>query len=179
MAFCTSFCSDWIHSQILYSNQHSFRLSINNRPDDWWKEHSPSCFATPKFLFKKAKSYCRSSLLRESFGWIALGLLLYINTFLQGEGWRLIERKHRSTNFSARSAENMADYEVSFLPREMGSNCEEWIAQQTRSWDHAPTRRKETQIFQEILWLNSQLFRRSNSTCIAAPVVHLWEWAVW
>jgi hypothetical protein len=41
------------------------------------------------------------------------------------EGWKVIERNHRFTNFSVGSAKNVADYEASVLSREIESNCEE------------------------------------------------------
>jgi hypothetical protein len=56
------------------------------------------------------------------------------------EGWKLIERNYRFTNFSVRSTQNVADYEDSVLPRKMESNCEGWIAEQIWSWAHASTR---------------------------------------
>jgi hypothetical protein len=58
----------------------------------------------------------------------------------QPEGWKLIERKHRFTNFLVRPGKNAADYEASVLSRETQSNCEEWITERISSWPHASTR---------------------------------------
>jgi hypothetical protein len=47
--------------------------------------------------------------------------------------------------------ENMTDLEASVLPREMESNCGEWIADQIRSWAYTSTRAEKHSIFQEIV----------------------------
>jgi hypothetical protein len=94
------------------------------------------------------------------------------------EGWKLIERNHRFTNFSVRSTKNVADYEASVLPREMESDCEDWIAKQIRSWAQASIRAKDSQLSQEFLWLNSQSFQKSDGMYVDAPIAYLWEWAV-
>jgi hypothetical protein len=51
---------------------------------------------------------------------------------------------------------------------------------QNKSGDRLTPRpeRKESQLFEEILWLSPQLFRESNSTYTDAPAAYLWEWAV-